>query len=78
MKRTRARPGDGVEGAQQRREVRRLRAPAALQVEAVGVDVLAEQRDLAHAVGDEGAHLGHDGLERRGCARGRARCGTMQ
>ena len=61
--------------AQQLGEPARLRA----QARAVGVDVLAEQRDLADALGGERAHLGDELLERPrdlAAARGRARCRT--
>ena len=44
----------------------RARAAVAAQVAAVGVDVLAEQRHLAHAVAGEALGLGDELLERRG------------
>ena len=47
-------PVDRVEPRQQLRERDAL---LARQVAAVGVDVLAEQRHLAHAVGGEPLHL---------------------
>ena len=51
---------DRVDRVQQLGELARLRA----QARAVGVDVLAEQRDLAHALGGEHAHLVDELLER--------------
>src|SRR3954453_20635663 len=52
-------PVDAVERTQERREggPRPRAAP-------VGVDVLAEQRDLAHPVGRQAAHLGDELAER--------------
>src|SRR4051794_35397816 len=54
---------DRVDGCEQLAERPRpaLRRP---QVAAVGVDVLAEQRDLAHAVGREALHLDDELLQR--------------
>ncbi len=52
---SRARSSAGKSGAPSR--------PSQLQIEAVGVDVLAEQGDLAHAVGDERTDLGHHGVD---------------
>ena len=48
------------------------------QVAAPGVDVLAEQRDLAHAVRRERLDLGDERRRASATARGRARDGTMQ
>ena len=53
MKRTRARPGVSSRARSSAGEVGRAASPAASQVQAVGVHVLAEQRDLAHAAGGE-------------------------
>jgi hypothetical protein len=55
----RSRPVDRVEGVQELGE--RAARPGGAPV---GVDVLPEQRDLADAVGDEPAHLGHQLGER--------------
>ncbi len=54
---------DPIERAQQQREAHGLRTAGA-QITPVGVDVLAEQRHLAHAVAGHGPHLG-DQLGRR-------------
>ena len=50
-------PLDRVDGAQ---ELAEIRADVGRQVAAPGVDVLAEERDLAHAVRGEARHLGDD------------------
>ncbi len=55
-------PVHAVEAREEGRKVGRDRLfPAVSQIEAVGVDVLTEQGDLADAVGDEVADLGLDG-----------------
>ena len=57
------------------------RAARRPQVAAVGVDVLAQQRDLAHAVGGEAPRLGDELVERArdlAPARARARCSSEQ
>ena len=55
VKRTRSRPVDVAAGAQQLAE----REPVA-ELDAVGVDVLPEQGDLEHALGDQRPDLGQD------------------
>ena len=50
-------------------------AGLAVEVAPVGVHVLAEQRDLDHAVGHETLDLGHDVVERAAALRGRGRTG---
>ena len=64
-----------VERAQQLGEREAL---LARQVAAVGVDVLAEQGQLAHAVGGQALDLGDHVGGAAASARGRARRGTMQ
>ena len=64
--RVRARVADAVEARRCRRArtaARRTRGRGRRR-RAVGVDVLAEQRDLAHAVGGQAAHLGDELLQR--------------
>ena len=68
-------PRNGVEQAQQAAEADAL---GDRQVAAPGVDVLAEQRELADAVGGQRLGLGDERVEPGATARGRARTGTMQ
>src|SRR5204862_451123 len=56
---------DAVDRVGRREQLGELPRPRA-QAGAVRVDVLAEQRDLTHAVGGERLHLGEDLLERPG------------
>src|SRR5690606_39511549 len=49
-----------VEVTEQAGEARAVRLVARPQVATVGVDVLAEQGDLPHAVGDQAPDLGHE------------------
>ena len=73
VKRTRRMPGDRTDGAEQfgeqrpqaRVDVARL-ASGQLQVAAVAVDVLPEQRDLGDAVGGQAGDLVDDVVERDG------------
>ncbi len=51
-------PLDPLHGVHLRQQLREGRLLAARQVAAVGADVLAEQRDLAHPVGGQPPHLG--------------------
>ena len=66
VRRVRARVADAVDAVDRVDRVQQLGEPARLraQARAVGVDVLAEQRDLADAVGGERAHLVDELLER--------------
>ena len=66
-------PLDGVDRGQQLGEG----CLVLRQVATVGVDVLAEQRDLSHAVGGESPGLGHELCDGRLTSRPRVD-GTMQ
>ena len=57
-------PGHGVEAREELGERGRARLPAAPEVAPVGVDVLAEQGHLAHAVGDQRLGLRDQVLDR--------------
>ena len=70
-------PAHAVDRVDRRQQLRERRALGP-QVAAVGVDVLAEQRELGDAVGGEPAALLDELGERAGDLAARASTGTMQ